>query len=647
MTDGKQLNPKMKRFGFDNSRLVACAAALVILSLIQSTVSASALLQFDFNQAVTWPQALQKTNAPAVGVLAAKVGTIDVAGSKEASGGLLLIVDRPAREGWSSSIQSGLLALQNRETNLGKLTVSFSLSASRALPVKVRVESFNENRERTGGLETTVYPAAADFYQRYALDLSALQAVGVGVFDPVAPFVSFNFEISSDAGWPGATRHELRLDNVHYASPAFYVGPQGADANDGLTERTAFASPQKAVAAAQPGDIILLMNGAYGRAEGQTNHTPVVRFVRPGSPAGWIVLKNYPGHAPVLSAVGQHAISITQAEPLADGEIRPLAYLEIRGLRIRGNGDTARQDMPGDIGKFRPNTNARGIHLKGDSAPNKIIHHVRIADNRVEFCVADGIYLDYADWMAVEGNEVYDNCWITTGYVPSGIVIMHHANFDSVDNTHKFLVRDNRIAGNRLTVFNSEKGTKYWNGNGILIDDNCTRGFPQAYLGRTLVQNNLVCNNGGGGIQMWGCHRLDIINNTLFHNGTTPELKWGNLGVEFCNDVRIINNLVVAQPDRPLDSWMATRMDKDTAKIIRVNNLYWGGVSPNVEGINDLVADPLFVNAATNPAVADFRLQAGSPALQAGRWEIFSPAVDLDGKPRPANRSPDIGAYQK
>jgi hypothetical protein len=92
---------------------------------------------------------------------------------------------------------------------------------------------------------------------------------------------------------------------------------------------------------------------------------------------------------------------------------------------------------------------------------------------------------------------------------------------------------------------------------------------------------------------------------------------------------------------------MVSHIDRKTADIFRANNLYWGGALPNVEGINAMTGDPLFVNASTNAAIANFHLQPGSPALKAGRWESFSPIVDLEGKLRPLAGSPDIGAFQK
>ena len=55
-----------------------------------------------------------------------------------------------------------------------------------------------------------------------------------------------------------------------------------------------------------------------------------------------------------------------QAGPHILPELRPfarcppcqptLAYLEVRGLHVRGNGDTAREKYPDELGKFTPNT---------------------------------------------------------------------------------------------------------------------------------------------------------------------------------------------------------------------------------------------------------------------------------------------------
>jgi len=250
----------------------------LILVMLPLQVGAATLLKSDFNTASSpaWPNAsVSSTPTVRATVTIHPVGTVDAAGTAAPSGALLLTA-RPLSSGkngvkssqgaWGAALVSGLLPVRNPETNLGKLTLSFSLSASDARPVTVRVESFNAARRRTGGLAGLIYPAAPDFFQRYALDLSTLKRVGPGKFQPTAPFVQFTFRIagaSVGADWPTGAERQLRLDNVNYAGPAYYVSPKGSDAADGRSEKTAFATPQKALDVAQPGDIVLLMEGTY------------------------------------------------------------------------------------------------------------------------------------------------------------------------------------------------------------------------------------------------------------------------------------------------------------------------------------------------------------------------------------------------
>ncbi len=69
-------------------------------------------------------------------------------------------------------------------------------------------------------------------------------------------------------------------------------------------------------------------------------------------------------------------------------------------------------------------------------------------------------------------------------------------------------------------------------------------------------------------------------------------------------------------------------------------NLYFN-VSPKVTATHDLIADPLFVNAAA----ADFHLQAGSPAIDTGTTQL-APPTDINGTTRPQGGGIDRGAYE-
>jgi len=68
----------------------------------------------------------------------------------------------------------------------------------------------------------------------------------------------------------------------------YYVDPGGSDGNPGSMAQP-WATVSHAVAAAQPGDVIVLRDGAYG-PEGHTSGFPV-RIAKAGSPAAWIVVK--------------------------------------------------------------------------------------------------------------------------------------------------------------------------------------------------------------------------------------------------------------------------------------------------------------------------------------------------------------------
>jgi len=629
----------------------------VLLALFATAVTqGEILIATDFQKGDRW-SGIQATSLPqpdsatATATISA-VGTIDDAGSTSRSNAMMLTVAEPTQPGWSATMSSGMLPNSNQEASLGKLTLSFDHSVSINRPIEVQIESFSSDRKLTGGLKTTVYPSAANFYSRAALELSDMVAFGEGKFDPIDSLMQFSFGISTlDSKSDPSAPQTLAVDNVAFSNPAYYVSPEGNDANDGRSEATAFANPQQALNVAQPGDIVVLMNGRYEGDPNEPPLTPVAKFVRPGSPSAWITLKNYPGHMSTISSRGQLGVSMIQEK----GE-PTLAYLEVRGLRVRGNGETVREQYEKDSQPFTPNSQARGIEANGRTTPypgertdNEIVHHIRIADNVVEYCTDDGIYAEYCDWLYVEGNVVENNCWATQAFAPAGLSVMGFANFDGGVDVHKMLISRNRVSGNRLYVKNQPWGkvekTNYFNGNGILLDANAEK--PPTYFGRTLVQNNLVFNNGGGGIQMWFDHRIDLVNNTVYHNGTTPELKWGQIGFEYCSDVRLVNNIIVAQPDRPLDTWMVNRVDKKTSNIRRFNNLYWGGVTPNIAGEGDINTAPQFIKHSEDSTDADFRIAPNSPAVAKGLKDFYTPLLDLNGKPRPSNIAPTLGAFQE
>lgn len=72
--------------------------------------------------------------------------------------------------------------------------------------------------------------------------------------------------------------------------------------------------------------------------------------------------------------------------------------------------------LPSETGKASPDTDSMGIVINARYTPwpgartdGEFIHNIRIADNTIEYCTADGIYVEYGDWLFVEGNKIENN----------------------------------------------------------------------------------------------------------------------------------------------------------------------------------------------------------------------------------------------
>ena len=233
-------------------------------------------------------------------------------------------------------------------------------------------------------------------------------------------------------------------------------------------------------------------------------------------------------------------------------------------------------------------------------------------------------------------------------YAGSGISLLGDSNFDATDNVYKQLVRNNVCYGNQtFQPWVALTPPAISDGNGIILDVNQkTSTHPTgSYIGRTLVQSNLCFNNGGSGIHSYHSYRIDIINNTACLNSASPALQYPEIFANSSNDVRIFNNILVApvaaagQPAEPVNA------SYTSTNVVFSHNLYYGGNIAPIMGSGDVIGSPQFVNPSIDPGVADFHLQATSPALATGIVQPFSPFLDLDGRIRNA-AAPDKGAYE-
>jgi len=382
-----------------------------------------------------------------------------------------------------------------------------------------------------------------------------------------------------------------------------------------------------------------------GKYEG--GNAPVVSFRRGGTPDAWIVLKNYPGQKPLLTSTGWNIVNISDGSREKPAEETSLCYLELRGLHIRGEADVAKTKYPEAMNKPDSRTNSNGIAADGRYMKNPI-HHLRYADNLVEYCPAQGLGALESDWVTIENNISRFNCW-TTIYASSGISTLGATNFDTQENVYKMLIRNNVCYRNE-TYEIWEEFKKPSDGNGIIIDVNQRTGDRPtgSFRGRTLVQGNLSFDNGGSGIHTVQANRVDIINNTTYLNSASKNLEYPQIFTYGSEDVRIMNNILVAPVanvaagEKPEPVNLGSGNNKN---VVFSHNIYYGGNIAPTMGAGDRIADPRFLKATRDVKLADFHLRTDSPAIGTGMRTPFTPFLDLDGKAR--RKVPTIGVYEK
>ena len=631
------------------------AAAALVVGVTTGIVRAGPILSSDFEGTSASVDATSSGGATAQAAVAA-VGTIDVAGSTTPSTGVKLTV-QAARPGddWAAAAVVGPMPLRSAETDLKKLTLSFMAAESTHQRITVRVESLDAAGGATGALVGEVYPAAPDFYQRYAMELASLRPdQGGGTFDPSAAQCRISFGLRGEPNLPGATSRELRVDNVQLAAPSYYVSPDGDDARDGMTEATALRTPQRAVDLAGPGDIVLLKGGKYaGRGD-------AVKFTRPGNPAGWIVLKNAPGETPELSIDGWAVIRIGGGSRESPRQSPAPAYIELRGLHVVGDSELDAAGSPVSphpdlLGKPVAETNGNGVYIEGRYEKG-VLHHVRVADCNIARVPGGGLSACFADWIAFENNVVSGTSFFSS-YANSGISTLFGSSFDGTSGGYRILVSGNRSFGNRCyqewtASSDGIAPRKLSDGNGIIIDSmSGNEGDPRLsfppFNGRTLVVNNVSYNNGGSGIHLVSSPNVDLVNNTCYLNGRTPETLYSQMfGYRSANS-NYVNNLLVAPAGQKFNL-SSEYGERGNTEVVWSHTLYFGSDVAPREGSEGVTADPMFVAPATGPA-ADFTLKPESPARGAGTRDVRDvpvPLVDIDGRPRPMDKPPSIGASQ-
>ncbi len=410
---------------------------------------------------------------------------------------------------------------------------------------------------------------------------------------------------------------------------SYFVSANGSDGNTGLSSAAPFKSIATGINTAAAGDTVFLMNGTY---------TTPVNITKSGAQNASIVIKAYPGNMPKICISGNvwNAFSINGS------------YITIDGIELQGdNANITYADafaayssaLAGGTPNGKYNTN--GIAIGGPGTTSKFPHHITIRNCKIHDFPGGGLGAIQADYITFENNIIYNNAWYMM-YGGSGISILTPFNSDA-SNTLKYknIVRNNICYGNKTTIpWISASPARLSDGNGIIIDVNQTgySGTGPAYAGRTLVENNISFNNGGSGIHAFKADHVDIINNTIYNNGVIMT-TYADVFAANATDVKIANNIVYSRSGGKCNAAPAAG-----TFVTYDYNAYFNG-TVTVKGANDKVADPKFVLASLDGRVANFQLQAGSPAIDAGTKIIYA-LTDIVGVSRPQGAGVDCGAYE-
>jgi parallel beta-helix repeat protein len=409
----------------------------------------------------------------------------------------------------------------------------------------------------------------------------------------------------------------------------------GRPENDGLSESAPLPDIQSAMDRTQPGDTVLVKNGTYSRPDDP--NADVVNINRSGTAQAPITLAAYPGHRPKITSVNWLGIRVQAS------------YIVVDGFILEGNLNSLSLDEARSLmNNPGPKYGGAGIAV----APpynNKLVkpHHVTIRNNEVYRFPGGGIYSISADYLTIEGNLLYSNAYYSP-YDSSGISVYQNWNSDR-STDYKIIIRGNMISDTRNLIpfiFSDPDPAKrvITDGNGIIVDDsrqtqnfsNDNPNYKDAYVGRTLVENNIVYNNGARGIHVFSSDHVDIVNNTTLGNSYQKETPEGEISASDASDVRIYNNIAL-----PVDGRKGLAVSSANS-VLAVRNLIYGGVASDLDPASNIIGrDPKL----TNPSGNDFRPASDSPAIDAGDLALAA-KKDIYGQLRPLGAGVDIGAIE-
>jgi hypothetical protein len=346
----------------------------------------------------------------------------------------------------------------------------------------------------------------------------------------------------------------------------YYIATNGNDSAAGTNIAQPFATLGKAVALANPGDLIYVRGGTYSR-------TNKVQITRNGSAASPIRLRAYPGEHPLFDFTGQPINSSNRGIELSGN------WWQVYGLEIENAGDNG-LNVSGssnliELCIFR-NCSDTGLQLSHPASSNLVLNcdayhncdgptlgqnadgiDAKLADlgpdNVISGCRAWENCDDGFDLFAAPYPVVIINCWA----FGNGTNYLHLANFTGNGNGFKLgggnIPTANRISysmafGNTVRGFDQNDTTA-----GLTVDNNTAWANPT---------NNFDLNHG---IVTAGVH---VVRNNLSIGGTVSVT---NSAIQLSNSWQVVTSPAASTNDViSIDTSFATAPRRDDGSLPEV-----------------------------------------------------------------------------
>lgn len=404
-----------------------------------------------------------------------------------------------------------------------------------------------------------------------------------------------------------------------------YVSPTGNDTAAG-TAAAPWKTLQFAANQAKAGDLIVVKAGNYAGFNMTKSGTATNRIIWRAE-AGAVI------NSPLSLSGNLYGIN-------ASG----VSYVTIEGFTFAPQSSQGEWYAAIRMGGT-PDNWAKGNIIRNNVAQMRVVNQATTPDKY-------GIYSSWQDGIVVENNKV-------SGGYNSGIY--------TANSSKNYIIRNNEVF---------DVG-----GNGIHNNGDLGAGAP-GIIYNALIEGNVIHNVGFGiGGQAISCDGVQdsrIQNNLIYEAHAKGISLYAQDAAEGCKRTLVFNNTVVTTAK----GQVALRMNEYSSQNTVVNNIFFGGSAAagswaNVEekSTEGMVCDYNIVGGRpmvgsvprkdwketykfdshslpstpedlfVDPAKRDYRLKAGSPAIDAGTEEK-APKVDLLGKARPFAGGVDIGAYE-